>query len=204
MHLSPRMIANLPAEQSPFSPNETAFIDRFTAILITRRSGHENEDLYTYTLKVDNKKIAQLTDIDFGGGFDTEIIEDKKHQQVLKELNDQGYTARFNTLFWGDETVLHRTNEEMVGVLADLALHKALKLRSERQINNLSKRAIVYGTLQRNQQVTFKGVRNLEDMKNFEQGTQLLQQTLDEARIEMLPGDVIFNTPEQLAALGLK
>jgi hypothetical protein len=27
---------------------------------------------------------------------------------------------------------------------------------------------------------------------------------LDEARIEMRPGDVIFNTPEQLAALGLK
>ncbi len=168
---------------------------------VKTRKGHEGEDLASYKLCLDGKHIADIEDMDWGGGTDTTYIGDGEEKAKAFIEKSDWINVVNQYVFEGREVCDNFTSA--LEMLAEVPYRAWWYKKQQDKMAKVTKKALVCGTMFAYRQAGWKGVKDLSDILKYSNGEKMLRDTIAELLSGWKEGEIICNPVSQLRELGL-
>lgn len=178
--------------------------DTFTMKGIKLGFGHDGGGAMG-SVYLQGKKAFTFQDDGWGGETDIDFANDAQETAVKAFVNDNNIAQVMWDNGWDfydnvDEISEHQT----IVMIGEALIHQFTLNRELKKILRKTKNKLVAGTELRYRELGFRGIKDLTDMLQYSNGRKMLQDAYDDLKKSMQDGERIFNTDEQLDALGIK
>ena len=151
------------------------------------------------TVYFKGKLMAKFFDDGLGGGADVQF----KTPAMEKAFDEFCEEHRIKEAMVAEGWPSNLNQTDCVQFVTDYAINEVNRLKNLQKIQKLCGKAIVWGTDTRYHHVGWKGITDMKDLLKYRNGLSMIQQEYDRAKSELKGSMQIFNTPEQLTALGV-
>jgi hypothetical protein len=151
------------------------------------------------------KKAFEFHDDGWGGEAEINYFSKDLKEKVLAWCKENNLAQTIFDNGWEFMESVDNLNEHtVVCQIAEALIYQYTAEREMKKIMRLTKSSIVFGNNQSYRSFGWKGIKDLVEFKNNPHGPAMMKKAYDDAKAQMKKGDIIFNTDEQLKALGLK
>lgn len=165
------------------------------------RKGHEGEELASYKLYLDGKHIANIEDMDWGGGTDTTYVGDGEEKAKAFIEKSDWINVVNQYVFEGRE--ICETFTSALEMMAEVPYRAWWYKKAQDKVMKKTKKALVFGRISAYREISWKGVKDLSDMLKYSNGEKMMREAIARLLADWQEGEILCNMPSQLRELGL-